>query len=103
MPQAGRRSRSHATSRGQSRSSPVRTSRAPISIEEKAIMRPMSFEHPAKVTEMLQRLTAFMHEHVYPNEETCPGRCGTGDRWPPPAIVEERKPKARAAGLWNLF
>src|SRR3954452_7205950 len=103
MPQAGRRSRSHATSRGQSRSSPVRTSRASISIEEKAIMRPMSFEHPAKVTELLQRLTAFMHEHVYPNEETFHRQIATGDRWQPTAIVEELKPKARAAGLWNLF
>src|SRR4051795_1707536 len=103
MPQAGRRSRSHATRRGQSRSSPVRTSRASISIEEKAIMRPMSFEHPARVTELLQRLTAFMHEHVYPNEETFHRQIAEGDRWQPTAIVESLKPKARAAGLWNLF
>jgi acyl-CoA dehydrogenase len=66
-------------------------------------MRPMSFEHPAKVTELLQRLTAFMHEHVYPNEETFHRQIATGDRWQPTAIVEELKPKARAAGLWNLF
>ncbi|MBW8867560.1 MAG: acyl-CoA dehydrogenase family protein [Acidobacteria bacterium] len=63
----------------------------------------MSFEHPAKVTELLQRLTAFMHEHVYPNEETFHRQIATGDRWQPTAIVEELKPKARAAGLWNLF
>jgi acyl-CoA dehydrogenase len=66
-------------------------------------MRPMRFEHSAKVTELLQRLTAFMHEHVYPNEETFHRQIATGDRWQPTAIVEELKPKARAAGLWNLF
>ena len=66
-------------------------------------MRPMRFEHSAKVTDLLQRLTAFMHEHVYPNEETFHRQIATGDRWQPTAIVEELKPKARAAGLWNLF
>ena len=63
----------------------------------------MRFEHSAKVTDLLQRLTAFMHEHVYPNEETFHRQIATGDRWQPTAIVEELKPKARAAGLWNLF
>ena len=66
-------------------------------------MRPMRFEHSAKVTDLLQRLTAFMHEHVYPNEETFHRQIATGDRWQPTAIVEALKPKARAAGLWNLF
>ena len=66
-------------------------------------MRPMRFEHSARVTDLLQRLTAFMHEHVYPNEEMFHRQIATGDRWQPTAIVEELKPKARAAGLWNLF
>src|SRR6476661_1221045 len=102
-PQAGSRSRSQATSRGQSRSSPARTSRASISIAEKAIMRAMRFEHSAKVIDLLHRLTAFMQEHVYPNEATFHRQIATGDRWQPTAIVEDLKPKARAAGLWNLF
>ena len=66
-------------------------------------MRPMRFEHSPTTTDLLQRLTAFMHEHVYPNEETFHRQIATGDRWQPTAIVEELKPKARAAGLWNLF
>ena len=66
-------------------------------------MRPMRFEHSAKVIDLLQRLTAFMHEHVYPNEATFHRQIATGERWQPTAIVEELKPKARAAGLWNLF
>ena len=66
-------------------------------------MRRMRFEHSAKVIDLLQRLTAFMQEHVYPNESTFHRQIATGERWQPTAIVEELKPKARAAGLWNLF
>ena len=49
------------------------------------------------------RLTAFMDEHVYPNEPTCRRQIRDDDRWQPVPIIEELKPKARAAGLWNLF
>jgi acyl-CoA dehydrogenase len=49
------------------------------------------------------RLSAFMDEHVYPNESTFHRQIAEGDRWAPTAIVEALKPKARAAGLWNLF
>jgi len=66
-------------------------------------MRPMRFEHSAKAADLQQRLTAFMHQHVYPNEATFHQQIAEGDRWQPTAIVEELKPKARAAGLWNLF
>jgi acyl-CoA dehydrogenase len=44
-----------------------------------------------------------MDEHVYPNEATFRAQIDAGDRWQPTAIVEELKPKAKAAGLWNLF
>jgi acyl-CoA dehydrogenase len=50
-----------------------------------------------------QRLTAFMDEHVYPNEAVFERQVAEGDRWQPTQIVEELKVKARAAGLWNLF
>ena len=66
-------------------------------------MRLMRFEHSAKAAELQQRLTAFMVEHVYPNELTFHRQVADGDRWQPTQIVEELKPKARAAGLWNLF
>jgi acyl-CoA dehydrogenase len=56
-----------------------------------------------KAAALAERLTAFMHEHVYPNEATFRRQIAEGDRWQPTAIVEELKPKARAAGLWNLF
>ena len=63
----------------------------------------MQFDHSAKVSDLQRRLSAFMDEHVYPNERTYHHQIADGDRWQPTAIVEELKPKARAAGLWNLF
>src|SRR5207237_7175272 len=39
----------------------------------------------------------------YPNEPTFRDQIAAGDRWQPAPIVESLKPKARAAGLWNLF
>src|SRR3954466_970953 len=66
-------------------------------------MRAMRFGHSDKVVELQRRLDAFMHEHIYPNEGTFHRQIADGDRWQPTAIVEELKPKARAAGLWNLF
>ena len=63
----------------------------------------MHFEHSDKVKDLQQRLTAFMQEHIYPNEKQWHEEINTGDRWQPAQIVEELKPKAREAGLWNLF
>ncbi len=62
----------------------------------------MQFEHSTKVKELQKRLSAFMDQHIYPNEKVWHEQI-SGDRWQPPAIIEELKPKARAAGLWNLF
>jgi acyl-CoA dehydrogenase len=63
----------------------------------------MHVDQSVKVKELQQRLTAFMNAHVYPNERTFRRQIGEGDRWQPAPIVEELKPKAREAGLWNLF
>src|SRR2546429_1456321 len=63
----------------------------------------MLFEFPAHVRELEARLRAFMDEHIYPNEKCYHEQIAKGDRWQPTAIIEELKPKARAAGLWNLF
>jgi acyl-CoA dehydrogenase len=62
----------------------------------------MSFELSEKTKILSERLTAFMHEHVYPNEPRYHDEIAR-DRWKPTRIIEELKPKARAAGLWNLF
>src|SRR3989449_9097999 len=63
----------------------------------------MHFEHSPKVKDLQRRFVAFMREHIYPNEATFHRQIAEGDRWQPTAIVEELKPRARTAGLWNLF
>jgi acyl-CoA dehydrogenase len=50
-----------------------------------------------------RRLTAFMDEHVYPNEKRFFDEKRRTERWQPSAVIEELKPRAREAGLWNLF
>jgi acyl-CoA dehydrogenase len=66
-------------------------------------MRAMNFEYSDKVQQLERRLRAFMDEYIYPNEATFRRQIAEGDRWQPTEIVERLKPKARAAGLWNLF
>ncbi|WP_027482658.1 acyl-CoA dehydrogenase family protein [Deinococcus pimensis] len=63
----------------------------------------MNFDYSPKVQDLRARLSAFMDEHVYPNEETYARQVAEGDRWTPVAVIEELKPLAREAGLWNLF
>ena len=67
------------------------------------IMRCMPLEVSDHTRELTARLSAFMDEHIYPNEATFEEQVAAGDRWQPTKIVEELKAKARAAGLWNLF
>src|SRR6202020_2976386 len=62
----------------------------------------MTFEFSEKTKELQKRLSRFMDDHVYPNEQRFHEEVER-DRWKPTKIVEELKPKARAAGLWNLF
>jgi acyl-CoA dehydrogenase len=63
----------------------------------------MDFEYSAKVKDLQKKLVAFMNEHIYPNEKAWYDHCHGPNRWQPVPIIEELKPKARAAGLWNLF
>jgi acyl-CoA dehydrogenase len=67
----------------------------------------MLTEHSAKTRELLERLNAFFDRHIYPNEERHAHELAAfrraGDPWQPLPVVEELKPVARAAGLWNMF
>jgi acyl-CoA dehydrogenase len=62
----------------------------------------MQFEFSDKVKDLQTRLQAFMDEYIYPNEPRFYEEVEE-DRWRPTRIIEELKPKAHAAGLWNLF
>jgi acyl-CoA dehydrogenase len=62
----------------------------------------MDFEFSTRTRDLQQRLQAFMEENVYPKERRFEEEVAL-HRWLPTRIVEELKPKARAAGLWNLF
>src|SRR6202050_5544348 len=62
----------------------------------------MEFELSSKTKELQQRLQSFMNAYVYPNERRFHEEIER-ERWKPTRIIEELKPKARQAGLWNLF
>jgi len=67
----------------------------------------MEFAYSPKTQDLQQRVAAFMAEHVYPAEpqyhKEIEANTAAGKRWTPLQVIEELKPKARAAGLWNLF
>jgi acyl-CoA dehydrogenase len=67
----------------------------------------MDFSYSPKTQALRERVMAFMDEHVFPNEQRYhreqAANTAAGTRWKPLPLIEELKPKARAAGLWNLF
>jgi acyl-CoA dehydrogenase len=67
----------------------------------------MDFDYSPRTRQLQQRLRAFMDDHVYPNEQRywdeIDANTRAGRRWTPLAVIEDLKPKARSAGLWNLF
>ena len=67
----------------------------------------MQFDYSPKVKQLRERVDSFMQQHVYPNEQRfhdeVEENTKRGARWTPTKLIEELKPKAKAAGLWNLF
>ena len=61
------------------------------------------FEFSPKVQQLQERLSAFMEEHIYPNETRYYKEAEELGPWKVAPVLDELKPKARAAGLWNLF
>jgi acyl-CoA dehydrogenase len=67
----------------------------------------MDFDYSPRTKQLQAKLREFMDAHVYPNEQRyhdeIEANTRAGRRWTPVPVIEELKPKARAAGLWNLF
>ena len=63
----------------------------------------MIFDYTPRMKEMQDRLRAFMDEHIYPNEARYEEEVSKGERWKVIQLIEDLKPRARAAGLWNMF
>jgi len=67
----------------------------------------MDFDYSPKTKELQARLTQFMDDYIYPAEGAyhteIAANTAAGKRWTPLKTIEDLKPKAQAAGLWNLF
>jgi acyl-CoA dehydrogenase len=67
----------------------------------------MFAEPSAKTRDLLERLNAFFDQHIYPNEARYHHEMDAfrrqGNPWQVSPLIEELKPVARAAGLWNMF
>jgi acyl-CoA dehydrogenase len=61
------------------------------------------FELSARACDAKTRLETFMDAHIYPNEDRFFRESEEYGAWAVQPVVEELKPKAKAAGLWNLF
>lgn len=67
----------------------------------------MDFSYTPKVQAMRAELLAFFDRHIYPQErhfvEEIAANRAAGNAWVPTKIIEQLKPQARSAGIWNLF
>ena len=67
----------------------------------------MDFDYSPKTKDLQARLLNFMDDYIYPSEvkykEELEANTAAGKRWSALQTIENLKPKAQAAGLWNLF
>ncbi|RCW70556.1 acyl-CoA dehydrogenase family protein [Pseudorhodoferax soli] len=67
----------------------------------------MFAEPSAKTADLLQRMRDFFDRYIYPNEarhhEEMAAFRRAGNPWQLSPLIEELKPIAREAGLWNMF
>lgn len=60
-------------------------------------------EKSARTRELEEKLLDFMEKHIYPNETRFYCESEEHGPWGVQPVVEELKPLAKKAGLWNLF
>jgi len=67
----------------------------------------MDFDYSPRTKELQVKVQRFMDEHIYPAEpaykQELEANTLAGKRWSALQTIEQLKPKAKAAGLWNLF
>ena len=67
----------------------------------------MDFDYSPRTKNLQAQVQRFMDEHIYPSEATykaeLEANTAAGKRWSALQTIEKLKPKAKAAGLWNLF
>ena len=62
----------------------------------------MQFNHSPKAQDLIDRVSEFMEENIYPNESVYFEQL-EDDMWSTPPIMETLKERAQKKGLWNFF
>ncbi len=63
----------------------------------------MDFDLTERQAFFRDRVRDFIEKNVRPRVADYKKQIDQGDRWQPIQLIEDLKPKAKAAGLWNLF
>ena len=63
----------------------------------------MDFELSERQRHFRDRVRDFIESEIRPRAGDYADQAHGADRWRPVPVIEELKPRARAAGLWNLF
>lgn len=64
----------------------------------------MDFSHDEKTNTLINTLTQFLQERIYPAEATLHQQLAADPgSWSTPAVVRELQAEARRRGLWNIF